>query len=212
MFFYSEREFMFVSKKMQVILLVSALALLNGCSSQKDFIRPQAGAFNIGKTTQAEVIQTMGKPRFESKPDFQMNGEEVKSSTYYFTESPGFWGVVIEKHSMTFSFFNDLLAGEIYNSSYSKDKTVFPLDKIPQVKIGMTSAEVIAIMGTPSGKAVYPVIKNKEGSGLVYAYNYARFAGMLTSPNDYLFIVTLNNSGVVTELLYIKDGKEQVIS
>lgn len=75
----------------------------------------------------------------------------------------------------------------------------------------MTESEVVSLMGQPSGYAIYPMVKDKTSHGILYEYNYARFAGALTSDNSYMLLVTLDSTSKVSDVLYKKDGKDQVI-
>lgn len=197
-------------KNFKITMVVFALLILSGCASQKDFVRPAAGTISLGKTTHEEVIKTVGKPFGESK-EVDYNGEKIRAINYFYTEGPSFWGMIIEKHSLVYTTSAGIVVGEEYNSSYAKDKTEFDLGKMPQIKKGMPESDVIALMGKPSGILIYPLVKDKAGRGLVYGYSYARFAGMLTSENNHLLIVSLDANGLVTEVVYKKDGKEKPI-
>jgi outer membrane protein assembly factor BamE (lipoprotein component of BamABCDE complex) len=199
-----------IMKVFKIALGVLAIFILAGCSSQKDFVRPSKDAFTLGKSSHDDVIKAMGNPTFEGK-EVDFNGEKVKSSTFFYTESPAFWGMIIEKHSLNYTTLSNVVVSEEYNSSYDKDKTKFDLDKIPLIKKGMSELDVLTLMGTPSGRCIYPVIKDKTGHGLIYGYNYARFAGMLTSNNDYMLAVTIDSNGAVSDVLYKVDGKVKEI-
>jgi hypothetical protein len=197
-------------KLVKYAIVVAAFIVLNGCSSQKDFVRPSLSQFTLGKSTLGQVIDVEGAPTVPAQ-DVELNGEKVKYVTYFYHENPKFWGMIIDKHSLSYAALNDVIVSEEYNSTYDKDKTEFDVSKIPQVKKGMTEAEVIAIMGTATGRAIYPIVKNKQDHGLIYGYNYERFAGMLTSNNDLRLIVSLNPENSVTDVAYRKDGKDQEI-
>jgi hypothetical protein len=203
---------MFMSSKIKVILLMSALALLNGCSSQTNFVRPDAGLVQLGKSTHEDVIKAVktGKA-IESKP-VPYNGETVSVTTYVYMESPSFWGVIIPRRSLTYTSFNNIVIGEEFNSNYDGESTKFDLTKIPELRIGMSELDVVTLLGKPSGRVLYPLVKDKDGSGLLYEYTYARFAGMFTSPNIYVVLITLNSKGVVSDILYKKDNKEQPLA
>lgn len=198
-------------KLIRLFVLIAALITLNGCASQKDFVRPAKDSFTLGKSIRADVVFAAGIPTSYSRAVVP-SGEEVKGVTYFYYEGPSFYGMVINKHSMLYSFVSDMLVGEEYNSAYSKDETKFDTDKIPKIKKGMTELDVIALMGLPSGRTIYPLISDKTGHSLNYAYNYDRFIALgITTNNDFRLVVTIDRNSVVSDFLYTKDGIAQVI-
>lgn len=186
-----------------------AFFMLNGCSSQKNFVRPSQGMIQLGKSTTADLIQAVGEPKFRRK-DIPLNNEKVESLDYVYGDSPKFWGVIIHRHTLNYTSFNDVIIGEEFNSTYEEESTEFKAENIPQIKKGVsTEADVIAIMGKPSGRAIYPLVKDKDSTAIIYTYSYARFAGAFTSFNNSMLFVTLDSKGVVSDISYKKDGKEQ---
>jgi hypothetical protein len=111
---------------------------------------------------------------------------------------------------MSYVTHNDVVVGESFNSTMEGESTQFPLEKVSMIVKGKsTKADVIELLGKPSGSYIYPVSK-KGNTGIAYLYNYARFAGILTSPNDYRVLVELDSQNVVVDISYKKDGKEQL--
>jgi hypothetical protein len=103
------------------------------------------------------------------------------------------------------------MVGEEFNSTMDGEKTEFDTNKSIAIQKGKsTKDEVIALLGKPSGEVIYPIVTEKNGRGLVYAYTYARFAGILTSYNNYLLVVTLDDNNIVTNVSYKKDNVEQI--
>ncbi|MDP2804988.1 MAG: hypothetical protein Q8O24_03515 [Gallionellaceae bacterium] len=195
----------------RLFALVVVLIVLNGCSTQKDFVRPAKDSFTLGKSTRADVIRAVGDSSSVSSV-VSPSGKEVEVVSYFYRENPSFYGMIINKHSLLYSFFENVLVGEEYNSAYSKDETKFDIDKITQIKKGMAESDVISLMGPPSGRTVFPIISDKDGHSLNYSYSYDRFIGFgITTHNDYRLVVTMDNNSVVSDVRYSKDGIAQVI-
>ena len=196
-------------KLIRTFALIGVLAILSGCSAT-NFVRPASETLTMGKSTSADITKLVGPP--SSKNDnVQMNGEKVHLMNYFHLEGASFWGLIVPQRSLTYTLFNDTMVGEEFNSTFDVEKTEFDGSKAAAIQKGKsTRADVIALMGKPSGEVIYPVIKEKNGIGLVYAYTYARFAGMLTSYNNYMLVVTLDDQNVVTDVSYKIDNVEKI--
>lgn len=186
------------------------LAILTGCASGPVFVKPEPERLVVGKSSKDEVLKSQPvKP--VSEQELTINGEKVQSINFAAGESPKFWGMVIERRLGTYTLFNDVLVGQEFNSSYEGESTEFDTSKVPQIVKGKTTrAEVIALLGKPSGMVIYPVIADKKGSGLVYGYTWARFAGILTMFSTNMVIVTLDENNVVANVSFKRNGVEQI--
>lgn len=192
-------------KWIRMFALIAAFAALGGCAT--NFVRPASESLTLGKSSSADIIKLAGKPTSRND-NATLNGEKIQVLTYYYNDGAKFWGLIIPQRTLTYTLFNDTLVGDEFNSTMDGEKTEFDTDKIGSIQKGKTTREeVIALMGKPSGEVIYPVIKDKNGTGLVYAYTYARFAGILTAYHSYLLVVTVDDKGVVTEVSYKKDNK-----
>ncbi len=119
--------------------------------------------------------------------------------------------MLIERRFGTYSFYNDTLVGIQFTSSYASESTKFDTDKIASIQKGKTTrAEVIALLGNPSGEVIYPVIADKKGRGLVYSYNWGRFAGIFTAFTSNLLVVSVDENNVVTNVSFKQNGVEQI--
>lgn len=198
-----------IMKLIRTFALVGVLALLSGCSAT-NFVRPANETLTLGKSTTADITKLVGPPT-SRKDDVQMNGEKVQLMNYFHLEGASFWGLIVPQRSLTYTLFNDTMVGEEFNSTFDVEKTEFDGSKAAAIQKGKsTRADVIGLMGKPSGEVIYPIIKDKNGRGLVYAYTYARFAGMLTSYNNYLLVVTLDEQNIVTDVSYKIDNVEKI--
>ena len=186
------------------------LIALTGCASGPVFVKPEPAKLVLGKSNKADVLQSqLAKPI--SQQDITVNGEKAISINYATGESPQFWGLLIERRFGTYTLFNDVLVGQEFNSTYKVESTEFDTDKISSIVKGKTTrSEVIALLGTPSGFVIYPVIADPKGSGLVYGYTWARFAGILTMSKTNLLVVSLDENNVVTNVSFKYNGVEQI--
>lgn len=188
-------------------LCMISFGMMSGCAH--DFVRPAPDAVRLGKSHPDEVIRSVaGTPVRQN--NVSINNEKINLLTYHYVGNVPFWGYVIPQHTLTYSFFNDVLVGEELNSTYEGENTEFDIKKVSQIQKGLTKDKVIEILGKPSGQLLYPLITDKTGSGLAYAYSYARFAGVFTPSWSYLLIVTFNESNVVTNISYKENGKEMI--
>jgi hypothetical protein len=198
-----------IMKTIRVILLATALIVLSGCAAPS-FVKPAPDKLSLGKSTREDIIQSVGNPP-PAQSDATVNSEKVQLLNYAHGENPKFWGFIIEHRNLTYTVFDNIMVGEEYNSTYDNESTEFDTDKIPSIEKGKsTRADVIALLGKPSGEVLYPLVADKKGRGLVYAYSWARFAGILTSTNSKLLIVSLNDNNVVSNVSFKKDGTEQI--
>ena len=197
-------------KSIRFCSLVAIFVALSGCASAPAFVKPAPDKLVLGKSTRAEVLQSQQVQPFLEQ-DLNVNNEKAEAITYTAGESPKFWGLLIERRSGTYTVFNDVLVGMEFDSTYDGESTDFNTDKIASIEKGKTTrAEVIALLGKPSGEVLYPIIDDKKGSGLVYAYTWARFAGMLTSTSSNLLVVSLNENNIVMKVSFKHNGVEQI--
>lgn len=195
-------------KSIRIVAVVAALVVLSGCAT--NFVRPASEKLTLGKSTSADITGLVGSPTVQDG-EVVMNGEKAKVLTYYYNDGAKFWGLIIPQRTLTYTIFNDTMVGEVFNSTMEGESTEFEGKKASSIQKGIsTKSDVIALLGKPSGEVLYPVIKDKNGSGMVYAYSYARFAGMLTSYNNYLLIVSLDDQNIVTDVSYKVDDVEQI--
>ncbi len=197
-------------KRTFLIAVVASLALLTGCAH--DFVRPAPEAVKLGHSTRDDVLKVAGKPSF-SNDKVQINGETIQVDTYFYVKGPKFYGMIAPQRTQTFSFFNNTLIGEEFNSSFNDESTNFEAEKaFSLVKGKSTKDDVIAALGKPAGDVRYPIIKEKNGKGVVYEYTVTRNVGVVNVTTRLVVVVTLDENNIVTEVSYKKNGEEQIKS
>ena len=200
-------QFSYIRKVALFVFFILGFGMLTGCAS--NFVRPEQNAITLGKSTSDQVVKaTKGNPIRQN--NISINNEKINVLTYQYIEGAKFYGMMFPRRSVTFSFFNDVLIGEEFNSTYDGEKTEFDTKKVTQIQKGQTQEQVIGILGKPSGKILYPIVPNKTGFGLVYAYSFARMAPFYSPSFSYLLVVSFDANNVVTSISYKENGKEQI--
>ncbi|MES9961034.1 MAG: hypothetical protein ABW089_11400 [Sedimenticola sp.] len=194
-----------MKKTGNLIVLVIVAVLLSACAG-RDFVRPDETSLRLNETTYQEILDRFGKPFNEGTQ--LKNEKNVKIISYAYASiggkanSPG----ITPARAASFYFSDDLLAGYEFISSYKMDNSDFDETRIEQLKKGETTREqVIALIGKPAGRYVHPLIKEKDGYAMIYAYGEAFgfefFMKQLT--------VSINDN-VVTDVEYTTSGKKHV--
>ncbi len=194
----------------RIFFLLTVALVLAGCAGE--FVRPVPGTVSVGTSRYADVVRVLGKPAF-TNDKVTINGETIQTADYYtyrFAKS----NVHKSPHRyLHCSFFNGVLVGAEYNSSYDQDSTWFDDSKAHSLLIGKSTREnVIALLGQPPGEILYPLVKDRNGRGLVYWYTayYPHYVGIGYVTDARRLIVFLDDKGIVSDLSYKgNDGKEQ---
>ena len=160
-------------RKQTVALCIAMTLMAVGCVSRgRPFVRPEPETLVLGKTTYEDVIRQVGEPA--SVGTLFKNDCALKVITYSYIRPlnwPAEWGV-IPLTALSFFFLDDVLVGHHYTSAHPEDKTDFHDTKAYQLKKGQTTrAQVIELLGRPSGLYIYPMIGSKTDTALVYFYH-----------------------------------------
>jgi hypothetical protein len=183
------------------LILTAVLLVLAGCAGT-DFVRPDTDAFRNGRTTYGEVVAKMGTPRREGSAI--KNEKTVKSISYAYASvggKPLHQGVTAAR-AIGFYFYNDILVGQEFISSWAEDNTDFDEKKVQHIVKGKTTrVELTQLLGKPAGSYIHPLIKATTGEAAVYV-----FAETSGSFNPKFFgkslVVTFDADGVASELEY----------
>jgi len=160
-------------RSMKSVAVLALVALLTACAGV-DFVKPPDDKLVLGSTTKSQVTTLMGEPNFKGQK--VSNGESVEVNTYAYAQVGGeavFAGVTPAR-SVSLLYHNNLLVGKEYTSSFKADNTYFDPAKARSVKQGMKRSEVIALVGNPGGEHRYPLVANRSGKALVYAFTQTR--------------------------------------
>ena len=195
-------------KNTRLLLALVSAAILSGCAGT-NFKRPDPQALVLGKSTSADVTKVMGSPL--QTGELLKNEEKIKTLRYAYAEGAGTGSYpgVVPARAMVFATFNELLIGQEFFSSFPDDATDFDETKVPSIVKGKsTRAEVIALLGKPNGEAIYPLIKSKAETGIVYSYNHAKGSVFDMKFYSKSLIVSFNTSNIVTDVEYVSSGQK----
>jgi outer membrane protein assembly factor BamE (lipoprotein component of BamABCDE complex) len=164
---------------MRMLLLAGLLALsCSGCThtTGRDFPRPEAAGLIPGKTVKNEVIAVYGIPDSQTSTfnsDFVAPATQPKSEfdaaavggaystiMYNYVQStiPVAGGDVSIKRAI-FGFRNDTLIAYNFTSNFPTESSDFDESKLSLIQKGKTTqAEIEAMLGRPTGEAVYPIV------------------------------------------------------
>lgn len=191
------------------ILSVVTLAIaLSGCAGT-NFKRPDPGALEVGKSTSSDVTRIMGAPL--QTGELLKNNEKIRTVRYAYAEGAGTgrYPGVVPARALVFSTFSDLLVGQEFVSSFPEDATEFDETKVSAIVKGKsTRAEVLALLGRPNGEAIYPLIKSKAETGVVYSYSHAKGSVFNMKFYSKALIISFDANGVVTDLDYASSGEK----
>jgi hypothetical protein len=197
-------------KFFRLVALAFAVLVMSGCAH--DFVRPAPEALKVGHSTKDEVLKVAGSPMVKNDK-VQINGETIQTLTYFYVKGAKFYGLIAPQRTLTYSLFNDVLIGEEFNSSFDAESTNFEAEKVFElVKGKSTKADVIAALGKPAGDVRYPIIKDKNGKGIVYEYTVSRHGGIIMITTRLVVVITLDANNVVSDVSYMKNGVEQIKS
>lgn len=190
--------------------LVSAasIAVLAGCAGT-DFKRPDSHALQVGKSTIAQVTQVMGPP--PQTGESLRNGEKLKVSRYVYAEGAGTgkYPGVVPARAMVFLTFNDLLVADEFVSSFPADATDFDESKISSIAKGKTTkSEVLSLLGNPNGTGIYPFIKTKGETAVIYSYVHAKGSAFNMKFYNKNLIVSFDPTDVVSDIEYTSNGEK----
>jgi hypothetical protein len=185
------------------------LSLLVGCAG-KNFVRPDYDAFKLGQTTYPQVIQRMGKPR--QAGETLKNEKRVKMATYVYASTGGrpLEEGVIPARALSYYFYDDVLVGQEFLSSFESDNSNFDDSKVTAIsKEKTTRAEIIQLFGKPTAIFVYPMVKQTSGEAFGYTYNTTRggvFSGFKFFTKS--LRISFDDKDLVSEIDYTETGNK----
>lgn len=179
-------------------------ALLAGCAVGVNFTKPTDNDLVVGVSKEANILAELGKPNFKSTK--VVNGENLPMDTYAYAvggSGDGALPGVTPARSLSLVFKDGVLVQKVYTSSFKGDATLFDTDKAKSIKKGMTVAEVKAMLGKPSGEAVYPMTDSQDDRALIYSFTETK--GFKSQQN--LLTVEIGSDGVVTKSDFTQVGR-----
>jgi len=188
--------------------LACAALILAGCAGT-NFVRPESSSFVLGKTSQQEVTQRMGKPYRTGT--LQKNGKMLQSASYAYANVGGeaLYSGVTAARSQGFYFLDGTLVGTEFSSSFKADATDFDEAKLAKLEKGKsTKADVLELLGPAGGDYMAPLTANPKDRGVVYAYFQSKGSAFNLRFYRKMLVVSYDESGVVTDIQYTAEGNK----
>ncbi|ULU26798.1 hypothetical protein DYST_03746 [Dyella terrae] len=184
--------------------VVLASLWLAGCAVGVNFTKPADDRLVVGASKEADVLAELGKPNFKSAK--VVNGESLTMDTYAYAVGGSADGVlpgVTPARSLAVVFKDGLLVEKEYTSSFKTDATLFDVDKAKSIKPGMAMEEVKALLGNPSGEAVYPITSSQTSRGVLYSFTETK--GFKSQRN--MLLVEIDRDDRVTKSDFTQVGQ-----
>lgn len=196
-------------KRFVIGMLSAVMALaLAGCAGT-NFKRPEPGTLTVGKSTAADVSKVMGPP--EQVGEAVKNDQKIKVVRYAYAEGAGTgkYPGVVPARAMVFSTHDDVLVGVEFVSSFPDDATEFDESKMAEIVKGKsTRADVVKILGRPNGEAIYPFVKRKGDTAVLYTYSHARGSVFDMKFYSKVLIVSLGPDDIVNDIEFSSSGQK----
>ena len=197
-----------MSTTMKHVIALSLMFGLLGCAG-REFTRPDMATLRNGVTTYAQVTERFGPPYAEGS--LVRNDKTVRTANYVHAAAggkPAREGIVPTR-AMAFYFYNNVLVGHEFLSSWAEDSTEFDeTDRRKIIRGTTTEAEVVQLLGKPSGYEIYPMIESTSGKAAVYAYSELESSVLGRKAYRKVLVVTFDGAGVVTALDYTSVGSK----
>lgn len=166
-------------KKLSLIALVIGMT---GCASQfgNQFNGSGLMTMQPGVTTRAEALALIASvPQNSDTVTFKKDGAGkdlaqpvVMERMYYYFRDNRAAGTPIDPEAKRYawlSFSGDKLLSYSVASTFRDDSTDFDEAAVNKLQKGKTTEqEALSLMGRPSGRAIYPVARDVDGSRLYY--------------------------------------------
>jgi hypothetical protein len=194
----------------RLVGLIAFVLVLAACGAGRDFVRPTVDSFVLGQTTYAQVVQRMGEPR--SSADSLHNGKNVRSIGYVYANRSGepLEEGVNSARGMTYFFYDDVLVGQQFISSFKSDNSNFDETQVERIKKGLTSrAEVIQLLGPPTASFIPPMVKETSGEAIGYTYQAIRgglFSGFKIDAK--VLRISFDDKGMASEIDFTSRGSK----
>ncbi|WP_297477074.1 outer membrane protein assembly factor BamE [Ferrovum sp.] len=199
-------------KKAIALTVLVATVALTGCAPT-DFVQPGQQKITLGESTYEDVLRVSdhNHPPKEVNIASPFNGKtlHVVSYTvpYVYSKGEDSAKMTIQRRSENYLFYNNVLIGMTYDSTFNDNSTEFDEDKAAKVKVGMTKQQVISLVGKPSGRVIYPAAKNPGDTGFLYEYTHGEFVGVFATRSVQELMVSFDGNGIVDDI-YLERNRD----
>jgi len=179
--------------------ILAAAVLAGACLLGADFSRPDPASFALGQTTEPEIRARFGKPAGEATA--RVGGKLVTTLRYAYAEARS---ISVPVRTMAYAFHEGRLVGFDYMSSFAADQTAFDELAAKRITRGETTrAEVLDLVGQPSGQYIYPSVYAAAPGRRTDVYSHSRSeklsSGVTLETITKVLTVTYDERDVVVE-------------
>lgn len=183
------------SARVRILTAVLAGACLLGA----EFSRPDPASFALGQTTEQEIQARFGKP--DGRATAKVGDKLVTTLRYAYAEARS---TVVPVRTMAYAFHEGRLVGFDYMSSFAADQTAFDELAVKRIKRGETTrAEVLGLVGKPTGQFIYPSSYATTPGRRADVYSYSRSekvpSGVTLETTTKVLVITFDDRDVVLE-------------
>jgi hypothetical protein len=190
---------------------IGALAVAGGlaaCATGSSFTRPPEGFARLGETTRAQVEARLGKPGDDET--VRRNALVARMIQYTYSDSAEAAKVPNSLciRSMTFTLVDDIVFAEDFVSACLSDHTDFDERRADRLVKGETRcADVPAVLGRPTYRAIHPVTENSGESAIGYRFQYFRRPLLQFDTYSKELLIVCDAQGLVREVTFTETGK-----
>ena len=209
----------------QAAAVIAVAIVATACAAGTGLIKRPDASFELGKTTEPEIRERYGSPRpglnRRGERTFISHGRTIKVLHYVYSEFTPFVEKVPSRVLICY-FSEGTLIGFDYSSSFSDDKTDFDESLVGGIRPDETTqADVVALLGQPTGRFIYPASVVKTPDQQAYVYSYGRTdvplawrvnpfdLGPMFTIRAKTLIILFNGGGVVVETNLIESRGER---
>jgi hypothetical protein len=194
-------------KLVPLLVCLSAILFLLGCSAGRPFQNPDHGSMALGQTTEEQVVGLFGKPLREFA--VTTNGEDMKMLQYYYV--PGHRNPVTGISPVTTMFvylWKDKLVRYEYTSTASETNTDFDTELVKKITKGSTTcSQVVELIGQPGGYAIFPGIPEHDVTAMVYFCEITTGLAFNAKIHRKILVLPFDKNGVILDVQLTETGQ-----
>jgi hypothetical protein len=197
-----------VSTPSRASVALSAALLLVACAIGTAFVRPPEDSIRLGETTRAQIVERFGKP--DEEQHLRKNGQTLANLSYTFSSGAEATRLAnsLCVRSIEFSLSGDVVVEESFVSSCAADHTDFDEGKVADIVKGKTRCdEVIAMLGRPAARAIYPIASDKGEVFLGYRFMAPKRPLLQFNIYRKALAVVCGPDGIVRETEFVEVGE-----
>jgi len=194
---------------------VALLAALTGCVSTTigtSFVRPPPDFVRLGETTEAQIVQRLGKA--QDQTELRSDGHLLRVVTYFFgnREEAAHPTDAICMRALVYRFSGAMVVSEAFVSSCAADHTDFDERKADAISIGSTRcADVVALLGRPHARSIHPAVRTPGEELIGYLFESLgpgpSYAPTITREYSKKLEFTCDAGGIVRDKSFVEEGQ-----